>query len=235
MWRQFTLIVALKLAISCTAGADEPKPATEIPQWQRRLQGEDAKAAIELEFKIGDQEAANDYPGAIRSAEELLALRKRVQGVEHWESVDATWMLDEKRKVAALSPERRANWRKAVNGMIEAQQLMEKAEDLRAQPLFQEYCRRCEQFFGPRHTLTAHSYNELAANLQRLGRHADAQPLFLKALALRRELLGEKHPRTAWSYKNLASNLGDLGKYAEAQQLFQKALDLHRELWRDSS
>jgi tetratricopeptide (TPR) repeat protein len=72
------------------------------------------------------------------------------------------------------------------------------------------------------------AYNNLAANLDAQGKHAQAQPLRQKALLLNRKLLGEEHPATALSYNSVAFCLHAQGKHAQAQPLFEKALDLRK-------
>jgi CHAT domain-containing protein/Tfp pilus assembly protein PilF len=79
---------------------------------------------------------------------------------------------------------------------------------------------------GESHPDTATSHNNLAACLDRQGKHADALPLHQKALAIRLKVLGEQHPDTATSHNNLAACLDGQGKYVEALPLFQKALNI---------
>ncbi|HET6884276.1 MAG TPA: tetratricopeptide repeat protein [Pirellulales bacterium] len=211
--------------------ADEPTPAlSDKPQWQRMLQGEDAKRAAELQKRISAAEQSDHYDEAITLHEELLALRRAAQGADHWEVMDQTWNLDATRTVAALPAERRAAWRKAVHGLSEVRKLYAKGQYAKAQPLLREFRRQCEQIFGEKHPATASSYHNLADNLNDQGNYGDALPLFQKALDLNRELLGEKHRATAASYYNVAVILNSLGKYADALPLYQKALDLNREV-----
>ena len=96
--------------------------------------------------------------------------------------------------------------------------MYEKALDLRKKVL------------GEEHPDTATSYNNMASNLDAMGKHREAQSLYQTALDLHKKLLGEEHPTTATDYNNLALNLNSQGKYGEAQPLFQKALDLRKKL-----
>lgn len=155
-------IIAFTLCLAIQADAQD---AVSQPLYKRMLQGEDAKQAEKLQQKIEELEAADDYAGAVRTEEKLLALRIRVQGGDHWETVDETWLLDGKRKVAALPAEQRASWRKAVLGTVEASNLEARGQCAKAQPLWQEYRRWCEQVFGEKHPNTASSFVDLAANL----------------------------------------------------------------------
>ena len=78
------------------------------------LTGTGARKAIDLEKRIGELEAADNYAEAIRLREELLALRTRLQGGEHWQAVKAKWDLAAMKTVAALPQEKRAGWRQAM-------------------------------------------------------------------------------------------------------------------------
>jgi tetratricopeptide (TPR) repeat protein len=95
-------------------------------------------------------------------------------------------------------------------------------------PLFQKALAIYRQALGEEHPDTARSYNNVAANLDAQGKHAEAGPLFHQALAIRRQALGEEHPLTALSYNNVAFNLHAQGKYAEAGPLYHKALAICR-------
>src|SRR5262249_23688555 len=103
----FSVVVAM-------ARADAPKSRTDPkPPWQRLLTGEDAKKAASLQHRIEELENGDQYAEAIKRSEELLALRTKVQGAEHWETIDQKWSLTALKKVAALPAEKRAGWRKA--------------------------------------------------------------------------------------------------------------------------
>jgi tetratricopeptide (TPR) repeat protein len=209
---------------------DVPAQALGKKPFERRLQGKDAERAAELEKRIQAAENADNYPEAIRLAEELLDLRTQRQGSDHWETVSQRWTLEEVRTVAALAPEKRAGWRKARDGITAAQKFDSQGQAPKAEPLLRERLKWCQIVLGEKHPTTASSYRNIAPNLYFQGKYAEAQPLFQKALDLRLELLGEKHPDTAKSYSDLAMNLSAQGDYADAQPLVQKALDLFREL-----
>jgi tetratricopeptide (TPR) repeat protein len=225
-----TLMVALLgLPLAVLAWADDPKPkADPKPQWQRLLTGDDARRAAELDKRIGEHESADRYADAIIAQEEVLALRTRVQGDDHWETVIEKWALAALKKVATLPAEERRGWRKAVEDAAEAVRLEENAQYAKALPLRQEQLKWCREVLGEGYPDTATSYNQLAYNLHRQGKYAEAEPLFRKALDLQRQAVGEGHPLTASAYCNLAINLGERWKHAEAGPLLQTALDIYR-------
>ncbi len=165
MARHVLFLMSLASVFPAFAAAEEPKTAEEKeekPQWQRLLQGDDAKNAAELQEKINAAEKADQYDQAIKLHEELVALRTTAQGAEHWETVNARWQLDAARKVAALTAQQRDGWREAVQGAFEAQKLEAKGRYADAQPLWEEYRRQGEQILGHKHRDTAASYNILA-------------------------------------------------------------------------
>jgi hypothetical protein len=121
------------------APADEPEPEAKKPPYERMLQGDDAKQAAELNKKIEQAEQADQYDKAIQYTEELLALRTKVQGADHWETADARRALEDFRKVAVLLPADRRRWRQAKAGVTAAQQLEAKGEFGKAEPFWREY------------------------------------------------------------------------------------------------
>jgi len=224
-------VTLLGMALTVVAQGDDPKPGTEPkPQWQRLLTGADARKAADLEKRITELEAGDNYAEAIRQREELLALRTRGQGAEHWQSVNEKWALTTTTKVAALPAEKRAGWRKAVQGAVAARPLQQQAQYGKALALWQEALKWCRDVLGEDHPHTSASYNHLASILNAQGKYAEAAPLYQKALANARKALGEEHPDTATSYNNVAYNLKAQGKYGEAGPLYQKALDIRRKI-----
>jgi hypothetical protein len=116
--------VAVLVTLTGEVPAIKPVPGpADKPPYQRLLQGDDVKRAAELQKRIAERAAADDYGGAIQAAAELLALRRRVQGADHHEALDAKWSLEAWQKVAALPAAERAAWRAAVKGEDEARQL----------------------------------------------------------------------------------------------------------------
>jgi len=225
------LVALLGLSLAVVAQGDVPKSGTDPkPSWQRLLVGADARKAADLEKWIAELEAADNYTESIHRREELLALRMREQGAEHWQTVDEKWALATTKKVAALPAEKRAGWRQAAQGAAAAGGLVQQAKYGIALPLLQERLKGCREVLGEDHPLTANSYNNLAFILKAQGKYGEAGPLFQRALDIRRKVLGEEHPLTASSYNNSADNLDKQGKSKEAGPLCRKALDIFRKV-----
>ncbi len=85
----------------------------------------------------------------------------------------------------------------------------------------------CEEHFGPDHSATAASLNNLAALYRVMGNYAQAEPLHQRALRIREKQLGPDHPDTATSLSNLAGLYADMANYAQAEPLYQRALRIN--------
>jgi hypothetical protein len=95
------LLVAV-LASAGLAGAEEPP-------YKRLLRGDEARKAAALQKRVEDLWAARKFAEAVAPAEELLALRKGVQGEGHWEAADAARWVRRLRQAAALPADKQAS------------------------------------------------------------------------------------------------------------------------------
>src|SRR5262245_53611977 len=105
-------VILAMSSLALFALAEEPQPKSEQPpagkpQYERLLQGDDAKRAAELNQQIENAERTSQFDKAIDQSQKLLALRTRLQGADHWETVNERWVLDGRRKVYGLSGENR--------------------------------------------------------------------------------------------------------------------------------
>jgi tetratricopeptide (TPR) repeat protein len=231
MIRHSSLGCSLCLILSATAHTDDPQSKTEPkPQWQRMLTGDDAKKATEMKKQIAELEWADKYAEAIRLQGELIALRTKTQGADHWETVKLKWELTALKKVAALAEEKRAGYRKAAQEAAEAQNLEQHAEYAKALPIKLERLKWCREVLGEDHPHTAVSYNIVAYNLNFQAKFTEAERMNQKALEICRRVLGEGHPDTAACYNNLAYDLQSQGNYVQAGALFRNALEIDRKV-----
>jgi CHAT domain-containing protein/tetratricopeptide (TPR) repeat protein len=229
MMRLLVVPCALLFALTPRLAAEQP-PAKEAakPPFERLLKGEDAKKAADFEKKKDELAAADKYDEAIKLQRQVLDLRLKLQGADHWEAVDEKWKLDQLNKIASLPPQRRAGWGAALQGVITAKSLESKARYAQALPLRLEYSKWCQECLGDEHPDTATAYNTTAYNLHAQGKYALAEPLYRKALDICRKVLGEDHPDTAASYSGVAYALAARGKLTEAEPLYRKALEIYR-------
>jgi tetratricopeptide (TPR) repeat protein len=186
------LVALLGLALAAVAPGDDPKPGADPkPPWQRLLTGADARQAADLAKRIEEREAADSYAEAIRQREELLALRTRGQGADHWQTVNEKWNLAAATRVAALPDEKRAGWRQAEKGEATAMRLEQQAQPGKALPLRLERLKWCREVLGEEHPHTAASCNNVGSNLEDQGKYGEAGPLYQKALDIYRQAPGE--------------------------------------------
>jgi hypothetical protein len=103
------LLVAIAAAGSGQAPPNDQPTASSL----RKLTGDDAKRAAELDKAIKAALSADHWDEAIARTRELLDLRTRVQGPKHFETVNAEWRLKTLGRVAHLSKEDRAAYQSA--------------------------------------------------------------------------------------------------------------------------
>jgi hypothetical protein len=228
------LAPAIRLILVMCAAGLAPGPAasgqsssgqpTSTPPWKRQLTGEDASRVEKLEKQIDQLKRDGRFSHAIAPAGEVAEIRTRVQGGDHWQAADARRTVDDLRMIAALPEE----GRKAMASVGELAQKAgaerQRAHYAEAERINRTLLETYRRWLGEDQPLAAHSYNDVAANLDDRGKHAEAEPLYRQALAIRLKALGEVHPDTAASYNNLASNQSNQGKYAEAEPLIRQAL-----------
>jgi tetratricopeptide (TPR) repeat protein len=212
----------LVLAAAALVGGAEPPP------WQRLLQGDDARKAAALDTRIGNLFAAGQFAEAVGPAEEALALRRRVQGDDHWQTANARLLLQAAKEMAALPADARADLQEANRLSGQADALSRQGRPAEAEPLLREALAIDLRVRGEDQRATAQGCNNLALNLDAQGRYAEAEPLHRRALAICRRALPETNRTTLETLVNLATNLDGQGRHAEAQPLYEKALDLAR-------
>jgi hypothetical protein len=101
----------LGLAVVGGTASEEPRPAEESkPPWQRMLRGDDARQADKLLAQIASLSDAEKFTDAVKIAQEVLALRERVQGKDHWQTTDARRQLEVLRWLEAAGPGQRADF-----------------------------------------------------------------------------------------------------------------------------
>jgi CHAT domain-containing protein/tetratricopeptide (TPR) repeat protein len=233
-FRASVLTVSL-LLIASSSSSQTPAPPTGKPMAPGliKLTGEDEKRAKRLNEQIDAAMSEDRWDGAIARAEELLALRRRVQGPSHFEAVSAEWNIKTLRRVERMGKVDQTAYQSTSTIKNQADNLAERQKFGEAQPLFEKILEIRRRLFGDDHPDSARSYRTLGLILQAQGKYAGAQPLFEKALEIDGRTLGVDHPDTADSYTTLAVNLDARGKYAAAQKLNEKALEIRRRLFGD--
>ena len=135
----------------------------------RKLTGDDARRAEELNQAIEAATKADRWGEAIARSEELLALRTKAQGPRHFETVDEECRLKTLRRVAPMTPGDRAAYRSARTLNDQALALADQGKYAQAQPLFEKALEIHRRLFTDDHPDTATYYNNLADNLATRG------------------------------------------------------------------
>jgi CHAT domain-containing protein/tetratricopeptide (TPR) repeat protein len=200
--------------------------AEEAPPWQRVLAAEDSRRVEELEKKIAALSQAGKYDEAQAPAREVLDIRTRVQGADHWQTSDAKRSLRDLQRLAALPPDAQAECAAALKDDEAARQLVEQGRSAQALPSLKRALDTWRRHLGEEHPDTAVYYFGLAGDLEARTRYADAEQWRRKALDLCRQVFGDEHPRTAAGCNNLARNLQLQGQYAEAERYYREAVAL---------
>jgi serine/threonine protein kinase/tetratricopeptide (TPR) repeat protein len=205
-------------------------PDAAKPPWQRVLKGEVAKRATDLDQKIVELEKKARFAEAIVPAQELLAIRSRVQGDDHWETVNARLREDRCARVAKLPPKTQADLAAAIRSAEEGQKLRETARFADAAAAYRQITEVFRRVLGENDPQTGAKLSDRGWTLRALGRYSEAQPSCERALEIMRGALGEDHPCTANCYFNLALVLDARGLYREAKPQFDRALEISRKV-----
>jgi tetratricopeptide (TPR) repeat protein len=207
--------------------AENPaNPTGKLPPWQRVLKGDDAMKVAALEKQIWDLEKKGQFAEAVGPAQQALAIRHRVQGEDHWETVNARLAKLTCVRSAALSRKAQSDLATSYMHAETGENLRQKGRNGEAEPLLVDALAVVEQVLGEDYPYTATACNNLALNHGARGRFADAAALSQRAIKIRLRVLGQDHPNTAGSYQNAAAILMMEGKCAEAGPLIRKALGI---------
>src|SRR5205085_2144755 len=97
------LAICTQFAFAHQTGAQptENQKSEDAP-WQHVLTGEDAKKVEKLEKQIEELRKTGKYREAQAPAREVLAIRARIQGKDHWQAADAGRLLQHLEQIAAM-------------------------------------------------------------------------------------------------------------------------------------
>src|SRR4030095_3521270 len=93
-------------------------------------------------------------------------------------------------------------------------------------PIAEEVLKYCEKRYGPEHSETADSLNDLAFLYSSMNDQTKALPLYQRALKIRETVLGPNHPHTAIILNNLAETYRESGDFAKAEPLYKRAIKI---------
>jgi tetratricopeptide (TPR) repeat protein len=140
-----------------------------------------------------------DYDGSRTLFTQTLAVRRRVLGPDHPDTVSS------------------------INNL--ALLLSSVGDYAEAEPLYREALAVSERVLGPEHPTTLICINNLGLLLSNKGDLKGAEPLYRQTLAIRERILGQNHLSTLCSVNNLAFLLQAKGDPLSAEPLFRRTLE----------
>jgi Flp pilus assembly protein TadD len=223
-----SVVLAVSLLQPGPTGQALPSPPTEKPRaeapWQRLLTGDDAKQVEELERKVVELYEAGRYAEAQVPARASVALRTRLQGATHWQTVSMQRTLETLAQIASLSPDAQVELTEATKLEKELATFQQEGRYRDGMSVARRVVALRQRHLGEEHPIVARARNDLGIFVQHAGQHAEAETLFRQALAICQKRLGAEHPGTASALTNLALSLDAQDKYAEAGPLFRQVL-----------
>ena len=164
---------------------------------EAQLRGEAASRVQELEHQIAQLQSEGRFSDAIAPAREATEIRTRLQGADHWQTVDARCVVDDLRKIAALPEEGRKAMMTSRELQTQAVAERQRGHYAEAERIYRTLLEVRRKWLGDRHPHTAASDNDVADMMFYQGKYAEAEPLYRKALAIDLKTLGENQPNTA--------------------------------------
>jgi CHAT domain-containing protein/tetratricopeptide (TPR) repeat protein len=205
---------------------------------RRRLLGEtdaDTRTAYDdatrLERTLAERDLAKgDYASARRLQDDLLSLLRRRFGEKDWRVTDAQLKRKDIDLFERLSPEARAELKKAGELIGEHLRLFREKRYAEAGVSARQAFEIRKRLLGDEHRDTAAAAVSLGFDLRMAGDHAAARPIFERTLAIRRKIFGEQHRETALSYGTVSMELESVGDYAGAIQRAERDLAIERQV-----
>jgi CHAT domain-containing protein len=217
--------------LSATAQTVSSKEAQPIAPGLRKLTGDDARRAEELDQAIAAALKADRWDEAIARAQDLIALRSRVQGTLHLETVHAEWRLDALRQVAPRPRDDRIAYQSALTRNEQAEALYAQGKYAEAQPLWDKALETYRRLLGDDDPVTANTHVGVVWNLNAQGKYLEARDRGSSAVKsldvarLRVALTGLERAGTEQPVRPaLAAVLARLGQSAAAWQRLEEDL-----------
>lgn len=214
----------LLILVAGSAFSQTPKPP-----YERMLAGANARKAEQLETQTAMLRDMGKRDEAIKKANELLELRTKFQGDDHWE------VRDVKQTIADMQrPPFTAEQQKQLD---QADELSDASVDLYQAQKFAEAATRGEQALKIHETIlgesldTALTMSNLAGVYIAQGRLDPAETLYRRALKIHLREQGELHPDAAKTIHNLGVALLAREQYALAEEELVRSVRLRRDLY----
>jgi tetratricopeptide (TPR) repeat protein len=193
----------------------------------REALGEDSENAIaSLGLLARLYEDKDDFRAAIRTRQQVLAIRKRRPSELAWRITDARWELEQSRRMASWSDQQRTRYRQALRSLSIVGTLQQQGKYQLAIEQATRFRLEAADLLGEKNRVYANSLNNLAGLYQSMGDYHRAEPLFQRALEIQKRSVGENHPSYATSLNNLGALYYSIGDHRRAESLLSQALEV---------
>jgi tetratricopeptide (TPR) repeat protein len=109
--------------------------------------------------------------------------------------------------------------------------LLDDEDRQRAEKMYQRALQGREKAWGPEHTSTLDTVNNLGILYKNLGRLDEAEKMYQRALQGKEKAWGPEHTSTLDTVNNLGALYADLGRLDEAEKMYQRALQGKEKAW----
>lgn len=173
------------------------------------------RAAVAIRTRVLGPEHVNTLNAAMKLANVLTHLARYAEAVSALETVvDRFRSLDGPEATTTLS---------AMNGLALAYHELGRFDD--AEQLLADVVERGRRAWGENDLSTLTTMGNLARTVCERGRHDEADALFRKVLSAQRAHYGDDHPHTIATINNLASLMLRQSQYDDALPLFEEAFE----------
>jgi tetratricopeptide (TPR) repeat protein len=184
--------------------------------------------AQSLGFLARLHEARGDWAAARDALQELLALRERQPDRRDWRVVDARWLLADLNRRAAMMPEQRQGYWKALQLNRKAAGLHYRGQYRAAEVAERDSSQTLKDLLGEDHPQYATALRNLGTLYNGMGDSGRAEPHLRRSLEILEKAMGENHPDCARSLNELGMLYRNKGDYRRAELLIRRALEIDK-------
>jgi len=172
-----------------------------------------------------------DYAAAVRLYTESMEIRTLLYGAEDWRTVDARVAAERSAKLDGMTEAQRSLYDEAIAQYDGAHELGLEGKHENALADAEAAMEKFRTLFGDTDRLVPSCLNEMAIQLDELGRPDEALERYQQAGALFSRLLGPEHLEAGINLCNQADLLAGQGRTDEAIALYQQTVDLRAKIF----
>lgn len=209
------------------------KESSEPLPYQRVLSEAESKQVAELAESADKAIQNQQFTNAERVAGEIVAVRKKVQGESHWETIDARQLVRDIQILSRLTPADHRTYFVVFGDFIAAQKLLFGQKYAEAKAKFTAVRETRQRLLGDDHPDVARCDMNLGACSTWLKEFPVAQKRHEQALKSLIKQLGEDHPNVATCCSDLAFCFAQQGRADDAQPYWERHFAIARRIYGD--